>query len=286
MTYLNIEMNEYQYIPREIIPINLEGFFTSNVCECVTGFISSDRGIAFFHFFRRNDENQLINLIKRDFQDANSLKITLVGANIGKSILFPSKVEGKSLKRRREDVEDEQSLIEELKREVVSGSPYFTHFQMNEADRNKFSDCSRDQPQFITDSLENKCTNLITYNFSMIEKTLKKNPLEVNGFDDSFTFKANSLKDFIAYQNLSRIVYALISLDLFNADNTSHYNTPIGNNLFVSLDGHITSNRSRCYNLEKLEERSAEVIPDCTHYPTFHSMNKQNLIDSFKTKTE
>ena len=79
--YLEVEMEYYLFVKKKIVPSNLAGFYTYNVCECLCGFISSEKGYAFFHFFKRQDAGHLINLIERDVSDSEALNIFLVGGN-------------------------------------------------------------------------------------------------------------------------------------------------------------------------------------------------------------
>lgn len=96
-TRLDVEMGKYQFIPKGKIPENLDGFVTSNVVECVCGFISSEQGFAFFHFFRMNDPKYLTDLIKRDFAEATHIKMVLIGGN-PTNLFLPWKEKKRELK--------------------------------------------------------------------------------------------------------------------------------------------------------------------------------------------
>jgi len=270
-TYLNVRMKEYCYISKKNIPQDISGFCTDNVCECVSGFISSDQGYACFHFYRLNDAKALSAMIKKDFEDATSVKMNIIGANLG-TIFLPWKTKDRNLTY---DFYKDEEAMAELKKDL-----YMKCYLLKE-DEESFFDILEESRIKINE-------NLFIYNAEVVDRKLKEKKFQVT-MNGKCQFIVTGIKDFVAYQNLARVTYELSNnSNIFSNKNTSHFNCfkPQKNGdkektVIFDFSGSVTVTDDPPQQRRSLACRK---ITDIKKYPEFRSLNKQSLLNSYKTK--
>lgn len=228
MKYLHIGMSRYRYIPKGSIPKNLKGFFTFFVCECVAGIISSDQGYGFFHYFKTNDPSNLQNLISRDFGNATSVKIILIGGN-SNNLCLPWKVHNRELKLKKPDgsmLYGENALAQLVT--IPENSISFASRQ------DEYYDMQAIFEENLT-MLENKKRYI--YDRSKINEILRDRKFVVHSHTSlgACSFEVKGVKDFVGYQNVEAVKKVCAIFDL----NVVHYNCRLGSSVFADFDGNF-----------------------------------------------
>lgn len=281
---LNVEMGTYQFISKEKMPEKLVGFVTQNVCECACGYISSDQGYAFFHFFRLDDPDCLAELIKRDFSESTNVKMILMGGN-PTNLFLPWKDKKRNLKFIDWDYETEspaekvgaEALIR-LRQGVRDESDYFSKCLVPVQNKNMLF-------QLISECITTKTKDgLITYDYAVLDKKMSEQKFHVEGFDGFCFFNVASVKDFIGYQNISKLIYAAIKTHLFTGENVSHFNCKIGATLFADFSGNFGVQSREGNVSEELVGVVSDIIGNKPEFSDYSSLNKQDIVPSFRTK--
>lgn len=296
--YINVDMNHYQYIPMEEVPQNLTGFMTTRVHECVVGFISSDQGYGFFHYNRLNDPIVLAEVIKKDFQDATNIKVTLLGGNPG-GLLFPWKANHRNVELEQWDSEyeklykhNEDAMIvlqKELVKDMGDFSGYFARFFLGNTNENGENSQSDEVKEILKTNLLKigEDDNLITYDYTAIDRILKEKKFKVRGFDGGCTFTIDGVKDFVSYQNIAKLVDSFKNVCDFDGECITHFNTPLGFNVYAKFNGHITASGKMMWQdntINEIHELPGFRIPNKKEFTYPVSMNKQPGFKFLNTK--
>lgn len=212
-----ISSGQYQYVPKSQINGNRIGFIAPNVCECVCGLITSDQGVGFFHFSRSCKPSDLAEKLKKDFQNATSVKITLIGGNPVPGF-SPWKEKNRELTY--ENGENKLSGPEAMEKFRKEGKPDMG--------------CSYQDAQnllAILDTCSKKAfegKSLITYDYNLLNEKLAEKSFKAMDRNGQFSFKISNYKDFSGYQTLAKVIHVLTGIpELFTGNNIQHYNNLI-----------------------------------------------------------
>lgn len=262
-----VNMHEYRFLRKDDIPEGVKGFYTNNVCECVVGMISSDQGYGFFHYYRECEPERLKEFISRDFTNATSIKITLIGGNPN-NLLAPWEVDNRELKFERDDgttASDEETA------QLALNSPHFFRFptQMGvwidptqalmEIIGKYIYKPKNESPLVTYDAI-------CTFDWPQIDIALNGTKIELISYSHknkgTFGFKTHGKKDFVGYQNL-RIVKKICSA--FDA-NLVHFNCGLQADVFFDFDGHLGAKynfRSKSGGLqtEYIDKKTVFTLP-------------------------
>ena len=293
-SFIEVQMENYFFIPAEKMT-NFKGFYTRNVCECVCGLITSEKGYAFFHLYRLSDPDNLLQLIQRDFKGAENISIHLIGGNPG-NLFFLWKEKNRKLTK-EEYIESDKSTknydggkaMESHLNDINNSSlgvidSWYKYY----SDSNRTEELKKIYEESILTKDEN---NLIQYDYTKINKHLNAMKLSVHGLDSSSTFTVVSIKDLIAYQNLSKVIEVVSK---FHSKSITHSNCPITFNVIAYFDGKLkaydpnltppdnmlTEDELMTLGIESKPDRMQQTKKLFAHT----SLNKQDQICNLKIK--
>lgn len=283
---LEVPIENYVFFSKEQVDNNkAKGFFTKNACECVSGYLSSDQGYAFFHFYRLNNATELTSLIKRDFAKASNLQLTLIGGN-PVNMCFPWNAKKRSLtffhydKQLKNLIEhkDEKAMAH-LQTELLEFNEYYSYFHVHPTERDEINN-------IINCCITNENSEgLLSYDFKKLNTLLKEKQFLVSGFDETGTFVVQGIKDLIAYQNLASVAEAVNKTNLISKTNISHYNCPTHADLYADFDGKIgVVKDNENQKLLKLDELIFDKLNRARSTLSKTSLNKQAIIPNLKIR--
>jgi len=118
----------------------------------------------------------------------------------------------------------------------------------------------------------------LTYNYKHLDKDLKNNSFKVEACDGEWTFYTRGIKDFVAYQNIAKIIDSLLKQkELFNDKNIKHFHCVLMSTLTVDLFGTCKAYQEKDLNLENLQIISppCQKIAIIKNVTSAVSLNKQ-----------
>ncbi|WP_028387530.1 hypothetical protein [Legionella fairfieldensis] len=290
---LNVPMENYLFIPKNKHSENIKGFFSHGVWDCVCGFISGKNGYAFFHFYKKNDPDCILNLIKKDFESDPELRITLIGGSLSNAF-NPWKE-----KNRHVSAEDWNNNYAQLtgndainwirKTEINPDSSYFHPERKN---RHKLE-------KIVQECIIELDNGFIEYDYKKLDLMLKDLNLTVRGFGGAASFNVRGIKDLVGYQNMGRLLRAFSESRIVSKENISHYHCVPGYDVVVNFnkgDELLTTYQEQPLGtLDTGEEKYDVLISDEigalglsivrleeASVSEYTSLNSQDLIPKFK----
>ncbi|MBA4697038.1 MAG: hypothetical protein H2069_06610 [Legionella sp.] len=200
--YIYLRTGEYLFIPT-VQSDDYNGVFTDNLCECVFIYIVSDKGYAAAHFYRKNDANDLIEKIERDFQGAKRLDVMLVGGFFNR-LAFPWKIEKRELKfadkkywhkvtlDKIHRVENAIHALNQEDNSMILIENYHQNFIGQSFLKAKNCDVANN--------------GLFTVDLDSFNQTIKNKNLIAKSLSGSISFQVKNIKDFLGYQNVIKLV--------------------------------------------------------------------------------
>lgn len=125
---------------------------------------------------------------------------------------------------------------------------------------------------------------LITYDYAALDKKLSECKFHVDGFDSGCNFTVASVKDFIGYQNVAKLVQVAINTGLFTRENISHFNCDMCSTIFADFSGNFGVSRYPEKSLKELTGIPSEEINRDSEFVADISLNKQDLIPTLRMK--
>lgn len=236
---LEVKIEQYQYIAKDNIPKNLVGFITDNVRDCVCGLISSDQGFVFFHFYRRDDPEDLKQRIEKDFKNSTCIKISLFGGNFVNTF-FPWEVTERELHFLPQDKKSEYCGIEAMK--LIQESEKEPLKVVYTVDLSKFG---LELLQLVGQCQKNlKDNGFFEYDLDLLNTKLKEKQFQVFAFEDRSHFKVQRFEDFIGYQSLSKVLYAISEITLSDKSNLKHHYCYPSKLVIADFDGSCSAHVS------------------------------------------
>jgi hypothetical protein len=234
-----VPMYYYKFISKSSVMPDIDGFATTNLCECVCGFITSDQGYAFFHFSLESSAESLAEFAAKDFLGASKIQVILLGGNPS-IYFFPWKSKNRdilySASKPRDSDNGRSTNIDsnavDLKKDEDAWQQIKSTLESN-PNRNRFFLVHRKCEPSIPwgKSKYNTCirkikNNLLVYQMAKLNAALHPNGEKLIAAGPELQFTLHNFKDSLGYQNLARLTKALTKYsNLFNKDNIIHFNT-------------------------------------------------------------
>ncbi len=283
--YLDVKMGHYTFIPQSESH-DLQGFSTTNICECVCGFIKGKEGVAFFHFDKCKDAADLAKMISRDFP-SKKISITLIGGNMNNcwqpstyvdcsiqlsrlSIKSFNAVYGANIK----EPNDDQSAFQLMHQLIMPN----TKSKVRHANRRfRLNEIEKAILQLNNDAF------IFEYDYPGLDERLQKASCTAEYFLDSDenTFIVRGIVDAHGYQNISDVLSSLDKEGVLKHSSLQHFNCKIAANIVVDFSGKITELNKHLHDVIS-DHKSAQKLKKRTHYQFDFSSHEAYLPQHLK----
>lgn len=196
--YLLLEPSEYSSYLIKDFPF--DGFYFKRVCECISGYFISSERVAGVHFFKPDDINDLIDIIRKDFSSSKEIKVFLSGGGFN-DCAFPWNVTKRNLLLNGVGINRNSNT-----KQKASAKKIITNVNLDKKFDTKIEGYDYDYFH-LKYSKTNNIESFFDMNLFDMNQELKEKQFNVLSNTKNFQFKFGNVKDFAGFQNRDKFYY-------------------------------------------------------------------------------